>query len=329
MADTERKPLPGQTPRGTSGGSGCGAAFFIAFGLPFLAVGAGVLVLAARGGLRTTQTGDPVPAWLAWAVGLLFFGAGAFLALRLGVGSLVDRSRLKARRALHPDEPWRADYDWDPAGATYNASSSLPAQLAVTAFMTLLLAPFNYFTFYQPAPDVPTWARFLVGFFDLILVLVVIGIVMTLVQQAKYGRARLAYQSFPFFLGDKLGARLGSSRPIGQFKKMTFTLRCIEERTETTRSQGKTTIRTVCDQLWCDEVALEGGAMREGNEVPVSFDLPMGDYGTRLAEAPARYWELAVVADTPGLDFSAKFLMPVYGQGREIGEQALVPAQAP
>jgi hypothetical protein len=185
------------------------------------------------------------------------------------------------------------------------------------AFMALLLAPFNYFTFYQPRPDMPTWAKFLVGFFDLILVLVVAGIVMTLVQQAKYGRARLAFQSFPFFLGDKLSARLGSSRPIGQFKKMTFSLRCIEERTETTRSAGKTTIRTVCDQLWCDEVALEGGAVREGNEVPVSFELPSGDYGTRLAEPPARYWELAVVADTPGLDFSAKFLMPVYAAHEE------------
>jgi hypothetical protein len=189
--------------------------------------------------------------------------------------------------------------------------------------MTALLAPFNYFAFYEPRPDMPSWAKFLVGFFDLILVLVVVGIVMTLVQQAKYGRARLAYQSFPFFLGDKLSARLRSSRPIGQFKKMTFTLRCIEERTETTRSGGKTTIRTVCDHLWSDEVVLEGGAVREGNEVPVSFDLPLGDYGTRLAEPPARYWELAVVADTPGLDFSAKFLMPVYAPGREILEQEL------
>ena len=184
------------------------------------------------------------------------------------------------------------------------------------AFMAALLAPFNYFAFYEPPADMPTWAKLLVGFFDLILVLVVVGIVTTLVQQAKYGRARLAFRSFPFFLGDTLSARLGSSRPIGQFKKLTLTLRCIEERTETSHSAGKTTIRTVCDHLWSDEVTLEGGAVREGNEVPVSFDLPSGDYGTRLAEAPARYWELAVVADTPGLDFTAKFLVPVYGPDR-------------
>jgi hypothetical protein len=311
MADTERKPLPGQTPRGTAGSSGCAAAFFIAFGLPFMGAGA-LLGMVANGTVQPDQSTTPPPAWLPWSLALLFFGAGAFVTLKLGVGSLVARSRLKARRALHPNEPWRADHAWDPAGATHSPGSSIPGQVAVALFMAALLGPFNYFSFYAPPPDMPTWARLLVGFFDLILILVLVGIVMTLVQQAKYGRARLAFQSFPFFLGDKMSARLGSSRPIGQFKKMTFTLRCIEERTEKSHSGGKTTIRTVCDHLWSDELTLEGGAVREGNEVPVSFDLPSGDYGTRLAEAPARYWELAVVADTPGLDFSAKFLVPVY-----------------
>jgi hypothetical protein len=322
MADTERKPLLGQTPRGTSGGSGCAGAFFMAFGVPFMAAGA-ALGFVATGALpmNTADGSPPPPDWVIWSLAALFAGAGAFVTLRLGVGSLIDRSRSRARRARHPDEPWRADHTWDPAGAIHSPGASLPGQLAAMAFMAALLAPFNYFTFYEPRPDMPTWAKLLVGFFDLILVLVVVGIVMTLVQQAKYGRARLAFPSFPFFLGDTLAARLGSSRPIGQFKKMTLTLRCIEERTETTRSGGKTTIRTVCDHLWSDEVTLEGGAVRDGNEVPVSFELPSGDYGTRLAEPPARYWELTVVADTPGLDFSAKFLVPVYASGREIREE--------
>src|SRR6185503_4312602 len=135
-----------------------------------------------------------------------------------------------------------------------------------------------------------------------------------LVQQAKYGRARLAFQSFPFFLGETLTARLGTSRPIGRFKKLVFTLRCIEERTETRRTAKGTSIQTVCDQLWADEVAQDAGDLREGNEVTVRFDLPDGDYGTRLSEAPARYWELTVVADTPGVEFSAKFLVPVYAR---------------
>jgi hypothetical protein len=313
VPDTERKYLPGHPARGVTGGSGCASAFFIAFGLPFMAAGV-LLGLLARGVVRPTEGGDPVPTWLPWCLALVFFGAGAFVSLKLGVGSWVERSRLKARRERHPHEPWRADHPWDPAGVSHTPGKSVPGQLAVFAFMTVFLAPFNYFTFYAPQQAVPRWAQGLVAVFDLILVLIVVGIVLTVVQQAKYGRAQLAFQSFPFFLGERLTARLRTSRPIGRFDKLTFTLRCIEERTEKSHSGGKTTIRTVCDQLWCEEVALEGGSLREGHEVPVSFDLPVGDYGTSLAEAPARYWELAVAADTPGLDFAAQFLVPVYAR---------------
>jgi hypothetical protein len=254
-----------------------------------------------------------VPPWLPGCLALLFAGAGLFV-FGKGVVAVVERSRLKARRERYPQEPWRADHPWDPAGASYSPGASLPGQLAILAFMTLLLAPFNYFTFYDPRPDVPTWARALVGFFDVVLVLVLVGIVLTVVQHAKYGRARLAFQSFPFFLGETLSVRLVTSRPIGDFKKLTFTLRCIEERAETVRRADETIHRTVCDQLWADEVALDGGAARESHELPVRFDLPEGDYGTRLSEPPARYWELAVAADTPGLDFTAKFLVPVYSR---------------
>jgi hypothetical protein len=53
-----------------------------------------------------------------------------------------------------------------------------------------------------------------------------------------------------------------------------------------------------------------------GGDLPVSFKLPEGEFGTRLSEAPARYWELEVKADTPGLDFGALFLLPVYERPR-------------
>ena len=309
MPDTERKRLPAQQPRGLVAPTGCAAAFFVAFGLPFMAAGT-VLGLLARGVIPAGR-GGPMPEWLAVSLAALFFGAGLLLATK-GVGALVERARIKARRQRYPHEPWRVDYAWDPAGASHNPGSSLPGQLVATVFMTLLLAPFNYFAFYAPERDMPFWASAVVVLFDVVLVLVVVGMVLTVVQQAKYGRARLAFQSFPFFLGDTLTARLGTSRAIGEFKKLTFTLRCTQELTVTSRRGTRTSIQTVCDQLWADEVEHQGGSLREGNEVVVRFDLPEGDYGTHLSEPPARYWELSVVADTPGLDFSAKFLVPVY-----------------
>lgn len=313
MADTERKPLHGHTPRGVAG-SGCAGAFFIVFGLPFVAAGLAIGLFAPGARVRSAGGSAPMPDALAYGLAVLFAGAGVFLS-GMGIRALIERSRLQARRRLHPGEPWHVDHKWDPAGASHNPAASLPGQLAAAAFMTLLLAPFNYFVYYQPVSTIPTWACVLVGVFDVILVFVVVGVFLTLVQQARYGRARLAFQSFPFFLGQTLTARLATSRAIGRFEKLTFTLRCIEERAETRRDADGTSTRTVCDQLWADEIALGAGAVREGNEITVRFDLPEGDYGTRLADAPARYWEMAVVADTPGVDFSATFLVPVYARG--------------
>ena len=314
MADTERKLLPGQTPRGVTGSSGCASAFFIVFGLPFMAAGVAI-ALFARGAKFQSESGEgpPAPDALVFALAAVFFVAGAFV-LSLGVRALIDRSRLRARRERHPGEPWLADHVWDKTGATHSPGASLPAQAATTAFVALFLAPFNYFVFYVPPADMPTWVRFLVGFFDVVVVLMLVGIVLTIVQHAKYGRARLAFASFPFYLGETMTARLGTSRAIGNFEKLTFTLRCIEERTETRRTAKGTSIETVCDQLWAEEVALGSGAVREGHEMTVRFDLPVGDYATRLSAPPARYWELSVVADTPGVDFSAKFLVPVYAR---------------
>ena len=47
-------------------------------------------------------------------------------------------------------------------------------------------------------------------------------------------------------------------------------------------------------------------------EIPISIRLPEGDYASRLLESPRRYWELEVKAETPGIDYAARFLIPVY-----------------
>ncbi len=47
-------------------------------------------------------------------------------------------------------------------------------------------------------------------------------------------------------------------------------------------------------------------------EIPISIRLPQGDFSNRLLDTPRRYWELEVKAETPGIDYHAAFLLPVY-----------------
>lgn len=119
---------------------------------------------------------------------------------------------------------------------------------------------------------------------------------------------------FPFFLGERLSVRFRTQRPIGRFEKMAFTLRCVEEVTETRQDRGKTSSEVKCYQVWTDTIALEKPGALHGGEIPLSFELPQGSYATWLGEGSPRYWELAVTAETPGLDFGATFLLPVYAR---------------
>ena len=316
MADTERRVLLGRASRGLATASGCGPAFLMAFGLPFMGVGV-VGGLVAKGVIEVSRRSG-LPGWLGWAVSLIFFLPGVFVFLK-GAKGLLDAARLKRLREQHPHEPWLVEHAWDPEGTAADSRASVVSQVLILAFLLVFLSPFNYFVFLGPdASDIPLVPRAIVAFFDLIPILLIGGIVTTLWHAAKYGRSRLAFGSFPFYLGGPLAARFSTSRATFEFNSMTFTLRCVEEQTETYRTTDQSTgTRTRCDQLWADEVVLEGGGGRYGGEFPISFKLPDGDYGSRLIDTPERYWELEVKADTPGLDFAALFLLPVYARPAE------------
>jgi hypothetical protein len=316
MPDTERKPLPGHPARGPAAASGCASAFLMAFGVPFMS--AGILIgLIAAGRIHVRSSGGPPPEWLPWALAVIFFVPGLFL-FSTGVRSLFEGQRTRRLREQHPTEPWLAEGEWDPEGTTDRPRTTLLAQVSWLAFLSVFLTPFNYFVFVQPRDPggVPFWVRGLVVLFDLIPLLMIVGILTTLWHAARYGRSHLRFGAFPFHLGGTLDVRFSTRRPIGSFEKMTFTLRCVEERTEVRRTSKGTSTQTVCDQVWADERVFESSWALQDGEVPVSFRLPEGDYGTRLALAPARYWELEVAAVTPGLDFGAVFPVPVYTRPR-------------
>jgi hypothetical protein len=71
----------------------------------------------------------------------------------------------------------------------------------------------------------------------------------------------------------------------------------------------------VFGHIYPDEVAIKKEGVHEnvGDALPITFNLPTGDLGTKISECSTpRYWELEIHADTPGVDFNARFLVPVY-----------------
>jgi hypothetical protein len=306
MASTERKLLtlhPGRT-RATRTG-GCG----VVFGTIFVIVGLGVAV-AMSAGITTSEESDL--SWLGYFAAAVFASFGAFVAAASFVG-LRRRSRRESLSLERPDAPWLADWAWDPDAAHDENAGSMTKTCATAAFLVLFLTPFNVLVASGELDAGETIvAGLLVLAFDAIAVFALYASVVTIWRFFTFGRTRLELAECPFRLGQRLSARFVATRPIDT-AQLRCTLRCVEEHwTETVDSRGKRHPKQESYQIYEDSTATP---LAGGREAEIAFDLPeAAHYASALSDTPPRYWELEVSADTPGLDFHALFLLPVYGR---------------
>jgi hypothetical protein len=124
------------------------------------------------------------------------------------------------------------------------------------------------------------------------------------------GGGWITYERFPFLLGERLDVRLGRRGGFDGFEKVVITLRFVRER----HGSGDDTATYHC-QHWAEQVELDRRVLAGASELPISIDLPVGDYGTSLSEMPGRYWEVEMHGIGPGTDVRSRFLVPVYSRG--------------
>ncbi|MBI1336820.1 MAG: hypothetical protein GC164_07650 [Phycisphaera sp.] len=314
----ERKRLTGVTARkghaGVAGGTVAMVAslFFVGMGVFITLIGLGVV--------HVKPSSIHAPMWVISLVGLIFFmaGAGVFTG---GLKALRTAGKLKQRAALHPNEPWMADHLWDPEGTTSNAGREVFSALLVTLFIAVFLTPFNYIFVLG---DAPFFAKAIIGFFDLFLVGMVGMTVYRFMRWQKYGQTRLVFTGFPFFLGQTLDVNFISPRGIGSYTKLKFELRCIEVEKQVSGSGKNRSTSYIPYRIYQDlyEIDQPGELGPTANPVapasdvtqgvPITFLLPSDGRATNLSVDEPTYWELLIHADTPGVDFEATYLLPVY-----------------
>ena len=278
--------------------------------LPFLAVG-GYFALAGFGAL-------PLPGKLhAPRAGIGFFGVAFALAglmlLVASVRGLRLRRRAERMRLLHENEPWVADYDWDPEGASDRALGRWVYPLFGLAFLALFLVPFHWWAFFSRQGPWPV--KIITGIFDLILVLAACTVLYRLAQYLKFGTSRLRFARFPFHPGERLQVVFAPNR----FEVLDLTLRYVEERFESRGSGRNRSVQLVCYEHERIEQRLE--AAPGCAEVEITFDLPDDPaLVDSLGGPPLRYWELVIEASLPGVDFRTSFPLPVYAARRPVSE---------
>lgn len=282
----------------------------ILFGAVFVGMGAMIFLLA--GGIIPTEEGPAnAPLWLVGVCAAVFALPGAWV-MCYGVATSIGDARVRRQQERFPDSPWCFDYAWREWGTTYSDSGTIRQ----TCFFLLVaggLMSIGHFVAYEGGRGL--WFLWIgLGLFDLFLVYGVFYLVRAMLRRLLYGRSRLRFDRFPFRLGERLDVTWLRPRGMGHGSQMTCTLRCVEEAFESTGSEGGQAV--VAYATYVDQRTVEPPMDRSSAfaEVPLSFQLPVdAALETRLRDHPPRYWQLEIKSATRGVDYLARFLVPVYG----------------
>lgn len=292
--------MKGRTPRVTGPTQGW---LSVLLGLPFAAAGVAAIALSLGHGTIAEGGKLTFPPFAAAALGLCFVVAGLSFVV-YGLVGVAKRRGLAALRARYPDQPWMADYPWDRKGGRDEAPDEAGRTLWFVAYMATFLVPFHWVAFFSR--ERPFLFQLVTLIFDAVNAALLGRVVYLTARRIRYGPSRIALARFPIAPGTTAELLLDDLSPAARALPIRATLRCVEERFEV-RGSGKNRSRvSVSYQLYTDSTTVAPGEPR------LRFELPENVPGTRLAAHPPRYWELELAAEAPGVDFGARFLIPVY-----------------
>ena len=278
----------------------------------------GTLITAAMLALATFALGllapgtikKDVPGWIVAVAAGMFALAGMSLTFH-GVRGVRRMARVTRMRAAHPNEPWRWDHAWDQRIARDDPGARGRYFLTVALFLLTFLTPFHWIGFFAPRPALPFGIVALL--FDAIAAGLLVAAGYFFLRRLKYGAAVARFAHFPFRRGSTLELHVDVPRALPQHAIATATLRCVQERYVTTGTGEDRTTSVQCFEVYRDSAPAElvgAGAGRQA--LRVSFAIPADVPVTDLASRPCRYWELDIGAATDGVDYGARFLVPVY-----------------
>jgi hypothetical protein len=278
------------------------------FGLPFLAVG----IFTGLVAFHAVRGQKHAPVWIVVLFGAVFFSAGLFLFLH-GIHGMIRRALYERGCTQTPGQPWLFDFHWRPAGSSFSAFHAMLSRLLAALGWNAFLVPFFWIGYTQRG----AWPFLVVAsLFALVGLIFWARWLKMLADLMRYGNSFLAYDSFPYFLGTTLRARLRAPRHVNMLQSLTLTLRCIQERYVTTGCGRDRSTRVVCYELYKDVLTFDPSRLANfvGTEIPLEFTLPTGKLSTALADTPPTYWAIEARGQAPGADYEAYFLVPVYKQ---------------
>jgi hypothetical protein len=276
------------------------------FGIPFLAIG----VWTSLAALGFVSGRKHAPDWVIGLIGAMFFFGGLFLLIHGLLGAARQAQYLRAA-AERPGQLWLYDFHWRQEGVAFSAFNAMLGRLLAALGWNAFLIPFFW---------IGLTVREARVFLIFSTIFALIGLffwyrwAQMLADLLRYGNSFLNYDSFPYFLGGTLRARLRAPHHVSDIDTLTLTLRCVQEQYVTTGSGNNHSTRVICYELYKDAVTLTRDRLASlaGGEIPVEFRLPDNQSTTSLASTPPVYWEIEARGRSQTVGYEAYFLVPVY-----------------
>lgn len=262
---------------------------------------------------------------------------GALATFILVGGILVWKGTTKLRKeklkkklvVKFPNEPWQWDSELIGYKTTTGDSKTLLRAFSYLGFFLVFASPFFFlflvaFVAYIAGGSI-VWNAWIISigaglFFACIFAYFTISILYLILRQMKYGSSHIKFTRFPYFSGGEFTVYFANRRLFQKVSRATATIRFLKEVIELVEHEVKVSPRssrrkkqkveeTFLYQVYSNQKIVEWtlGA----KEIPIIFQLP-GQYGNKFESRSAQYWELELKSETSGVDFCARFLLPVY-----------------
>ncbi len=254
---------------------------------------------------------EPNIRWGMFAFLLLFFvvfsgvGLGIMLMGFFGGKMVAKENRLKSD---HPSEPWKWKADWQDGRISCGNKAGMWVLIVFASFWNIISWPAAIMVTVDDSNK--SWLAYLVYLFPLIGAILIYAALLAVLKWRRYGKTELVSSYFPAEPGGRLLATIESPNEIDA-REMNLKLVC--NRVKRVRSGKNTSTRT--EALWEHETTSRIAKLGPNNrcKIDVSIAIPPDALESDDSNPRNRIeWKLIAKAETPGVDFSADYVVPVF-----------------
>lgn len=282
-----------------------GLFFLVLFLLPFCGVGCFTLVLSVRHAL----SGEWANAGFFLIFALFFGGFGFGLLAAIFYGRRLEREQDEIA-AEHPDSPWLWRREWATGRIESNDRGALVGRWLFALFWNIISTPLIVVALPEELAKGNT-AILVALFFPLAGLGLLVWALRATLRYRRYGISVFRMTQVPAPLGRALRGVIVTRTRIPANEGFKLTLSCVNRVTTRSGSDTSTSER----MLWQDERVVRPmpAAGTKATAIPVTFALP-GDARESSTEDGDNeiIWRLEVEADVPGVDYYARFALPVF-----------------